>query len=93
MGGLEGAVYREYDIMLKPGATLFLYTDGVPEATDAKNKMFGTDRMIEALNINPDAEPRAMLKTVREAVDGFVGDAEQFDDLTMVCVEYLGAKG
>ena len=93
LGGLEGAVYREYDIMLKPGATLFLYTDGVPEATDAKNKMFGTDRMIEALNINPDAEPRAMLKTVREAVDGFVGDAEQFDDLTMVCVEYLGAKG
>ena len=50
--------------------------------------MFGTDRMIEALNIDPNAAPQQILKNVREAVDDFVKDAEQFDDLTMMCFEY-----
>ena len=51
--------------------------------------MFGTDRMIEALNRNPDAAPQEILKTVRSAVDDFVQEAEQFDDLTMMCMEYM----
>ena len=91
IGGMEGMRYKEYELTLTPGSRLFLYTDGVPEATNAKNELFGTDRMLEALNEAPDAAPEMILKNVRKAVDGFVKDAEQFDDLTMLCVEYKGA--
>ncbi len=91
IGGIDGAKYREYDFTLAPGDKLFVYTDGVPEATDADKKMFGTDRMIEALNTDPAAAPEQILQNVRRAVDGFVKDAEQFDDLTMLCLEYKGS--
>jgi serine phosphatase RsbU (regulator of sigma subunit) len=67
-----------------------VYTDGVPEATNADEELFGTKRMIEALNSDPDAEPQDVLKNVRTAVDAFVNDADQFDDLTMLCLEYKG---
>ena len=90
IGGMDGVKYREYTMQLTPGAKLFLYTDGVPEATDAAQKMFGTERMLTALNRQPDAAPEATLKNVRRAVDTFVQDAEQFDDLTMLCMQYLG---
>ena len=69
-----------------------MYTDGVPEATNREGEMFGTDRMIDALNKKPEAPPEKLLKNVRKTVDGFVKDAEQFDDLTMLCMEYLGPK-
>ena len=69
---------------------IFIYTDGVPEATNSDVKMFGVERMIEALNKKPDASPAELLDTVKSAVDEFVGDAEQFDDLTMLCIRYLG---
>ncbi|MBQ6752402.1 MAG: SpoIIE family protein phosphatase [Clostridia bacterium] len=88
LGGMSGAPYKEYEIMLKPGSKLFLYTDGVPEATNIQEELFGTDRMLDALNTVPDASPKDILQNVRTAVDCFVKDAEQFDDLTMVCVEY-----
>ena len=90
IGGMEGIRYKEYELQLTPGSRLFLYTDGVPEATNAQSEMFGTERMLAALNIAPDAAPETILKNVREAVDGFVKEAEQFDDLTMLCVEYKG---
>ncbi|MBQ7656493.1 MAG: SpoIIE family protein phosphatase, partial [Clostridia bacterium] len=64
--------------------------DGVAEATNANEELFGTERMISALNAQPDASPEQLLKNVRAAVDGFVKDAEQFDDLTMLCIEYRG---
>ena len=90
IGGMDGMRYKEYELTLTPGSRLFLYTDGVPEATNAQREMFGTDRMLDALNEAPDAAPEMILKNVRKAVDGFVKDAEQFDDLTMLCVEYKG---
>ena len=93
IGALEGAKYRDYELTLSPGDKLFLYTDGVPEATDAQQQMFGTDRMLEALNGDPDASPEQVLENVRRAVDGFVQAAEQFDDLTMLCLEYRGPDG
>ena len=62
----------------------------MPEATDKDNNLFGTDRMVDALNKNPKARPEEQLKNVRTAVDRFVGIAEQFDDLTMLCLEYRG---
>ena len=90
IGGMEGSPYHEYEILLKPGDRLFLYTDGVPEATDAEGGMFGTQRMLDALNGEPDAAPQKILENVSKAVDGFVKEAEQFDDLTMLCIEYKG---
>lgn len=90
LGGMEGISYRQYEIMLSPGSGIFLYTDGVPEATDSKNELFGMERLVSALNVKPDASPEQLLHNVRGAVDGFVKDAEQFDDLTMLCLEYKG---
>ena len=90
IGAMNGAKYREYELQLRPGDKLFVYTDGVPEATDAENRMFGTERMLAALNEGADGTPQELLKTVRRAVDGFVQGAEQFDDLTMLCIEYRG---
>ena len=90
IGAMDGVKYKEYELTLSPGDKLFVYTDGVPEAADAENAMFGTERMTEALNAEPEADPQRILENVREAVDSFVKDAEQFDDLTMLCVEYKG---
>ena len=90
IGGMETARYKEYEIILEPGAKLFVYTDGVPEATNAQEEMFGTERMVEALNAQPDARPQDVLHNVRIAVNAFVKDAEPFDDLTMLCMEYVG---
>ena len=90
IGGMEGVKYREYTIQMAPGSKLFVYTDGVAEATNAQGELFGTDRMIDALNGDPEAAPRETLRNVRKAVDDFVLEAEQFDDLTMLCVTYKG---
>ena len=90
IGGIAGMEYTEYELQLEPGAKLFLYTDGVPEATDAENRMFGKERMLAALNDEADVSPEQLLENVRLAVNGFVKDAEQFDDLTMLCLEYRG---
>ena len=92
IGGMEGVRYKEYELQLEPGAKFFLYTDGIPEATDSENQMFGTQRMVDALNEDPDASPEDLIQNVRRAVGDFVLDAEQFDDLTMLCVEYKGAQ-
>ena len=90
IGAMDGVKYKEYEWYLKPGTKLFVYTDGVPEATDASNTLFGTERMVAALNEAPDATPKEILEQVRGAVDQFVAGAEQFDDLTMLCMEYKG---
>ena len=92
IGGMDGVNYKEYELTLSPGDKLFVYTDGVPEAGDANNDMFGTERMLEALNRESTASPEHILRNVRAAVDGFVKDAEQFDDLTMLCLEYRGKE-
>ena len=88
IGGFEGVKYTDYEVKLGHGARLFVYTDGVPEATDVKNEMFGMDRLVDALNEAPEASPEKLLENVRTSVDRFVKDAEQFDDLTMLCLEY-----
>ena len=90
VGAIGGIIYQDYEIQMKPGDKLFVYTDGVPEANNSERKMFGTERMVEALNENRDVTPEKMLQNMREAVDTFVGNAEQFDDLTMLCLEYKG---
>lgn len=90
IGGMEGVTYKGYEIILEPGDKLFLYTDGVPEATDEDNRMFGNDRMLEALNADSEAPAKEILGNVRKALNDFVKDAEQFDDVTMLCLDYYG---
>jgi len=93
IGGMPGMKYKDYELQLMPGMRLFLYTDGVPEATDADGVMYGNERMLAALNGNLNGTPMQMLGNVRTSVDGFVKSAEQFDDLTMLCLEYKGKDG
>ena len=90
IGGMEGMRYRENTFTLEPGSTLFLYTDGVPEATNSKDALYGTDRMIAALNDAKEASAKELLTAVRRDVDAFVQEAAQFDDLTMMGITYLG---
>lgn len=92
LGAMDGMKYHEYELDMKPGSCLFVYTDGVPEATDANEELFGYKRMLAALNSDLDTEPESVLKRVRKGVDDFVLDAEQFDDLTMLCVLYKGTQ-
>ncbi|MBR5091602.1 MAG: PP2C family protein-serine/threonine phosphatase [Ruminiclostridium sp.] len=84
IGLRKNKTYTEYEIELKKGSTLFVYTDGVPEATNGDNELFKTERMLEALNKEPDASPEKLLGNVHTAVNDFVGEAPQFDDLTML---------
>ena len=85
LGGMEGLRFKEYEFEIEPGGALFVYTDGVAEATDTADQLFGTDRMLDALNIDPDAAPEKLISSVKEAIDVFVGEAPQFDDTTMLC--------
>ena len=89
---VAGLRYREYTLTLKPGDRVFVYTDGVPEATDPQNQLFGTERMISALNRNTFADPEDTLRGVEREVNRFVGGAEQFDDMTMLYLEYKGTE-
>ena len=93
IGGMESARYHDYELLLQPRSKLFLYTDGLPEATDASDAMFGSDRILQVLNARPDADPRETLTGITDAVNAFVQDAEQFDDLTMLCLSYYGPQG
>ncbi len=84
VGGVENAVYREYELQLNVGDTLFLYTDGATEATNTDKQMLGTDGVLNALNCSPDDSPEELIEGVGKRISAFVGDAPQFDDLTML---------
>ena len=92
VGAMAGVPYREYEITMEPGSKLFVYTDGLPEAMGGADghDMLGTERMLEMLNSAKEAAPEGLLEHIRTSLGGFVGTAEQFDDLTMLCIEYNG---
>ena len=87
---MEGIPFMQYEFELAPGDSIYVYTDGVAEATNSDNKLFGTDRMLDALNIAPDSAPEKLLEAVRNGIDSFIADAPQFDDITMLCLHYYG---
>ena len=89
---MEGIRFREHAFELRPGDSLFVYTDGVAEATNAHNEFYGTRRMLAALNEDPAAAPADVLAAVKRSLDAFVGDAPQFDDITMMCLKYNGSR-
>lgn len=92
LAGMEGVSYTEYEMELKPGDAIYVYTDGVAEATNAQYELYGTDRMIEALNAKNYADCKELLEAIHADINRFVGDAPQFDDITMLCLEMKGRE-
>ena len=93
IGAMDIAKYKNTEIQIKKGDSIFVYTDGVAEATNANKELFGTERTLEALNAIPaDASQKEVLEGVRATVDAFVKDAPQFDDLTMLGLKYNGPQ-
>ena len=90
VGGMKGIQYQSYEFKLNPGDKIFLYTDGVPEATRSDKAMFKTDGMIASLQNRKEMRPSKIVEGVKADVIRFVGDAPQFDDMTMLCLEYVG---
>ena len=90
LAAMEGMQYKDEELTLFPGDRLFLYTDGVAEATNASNELFGLDRTLTALNSCRDKNPEYILQAVMNSINEFVGEAPQFDDITMIGFEYKG---
>ena len=93
LAGMEGVRYRAGELTLSPGDRLFLYTDGVPEATNSDNKLYGEDRLLNFMNQNSTADATALLPDLKANIDEFVGDAPQFDDITMLMLDYKSNIG
>lgn len=87
LAGMDGVKYRKNEIVLAPGDEIFLYTDGVTEATAASRELFGDDRLLNSLNAHKDMPLESLCRSVKSDVDEFVGDAPQFDDITMLAVK------
>ena len=92
LAAMEEMKYRGYEIQMNPGDRLFVYTDGVPEAIDKDGQQYGTDRMIRALDRAGSGSMRNALAAVQEDLAAFVGDADQFDDITMLNFTYHGPE-
>ena len=88
LAGMEEMRYRAGSVTLAPGDKIFQYTDGVTEATNAENELYGMERLSRVLSENKGRRPAELLPAVKEDIDRFVGQAPQFDDITMLCLEY-----
>lgn len=88
LAGMEDMRYKPGTLTLEPGDKLFQYTDGVTEATNANNELYGMDRLTAILNRKAESSPAELLPAVKADIDAFVGEAPQFDDITMLCLEY-----
>ena len=93
LAGMEGVRYRVGELMMYPGDRLFLYTDGVPEATNTENKLYGEDRLLAFMNKNALAVSTEFLPALKANIDEFVGEAPQFDDITMLMFDYKPKQG
>lgn len=93
LAGMEGIRYRAGELTLHPGDRLFLYTDGVPEATNTENKLYGEDRLLAFMNCNSAVKATELLPALKADIDAFVGEAPQFDDITMLMFDYRPNEG
>lgn len=89
VGYFADAPYGEYQIKLEKGSKLFVYTDGVLEARD-KDGQFGMERALATLNKYENLTPEEICKNTLVDLEAFIGENVQFDDITMVCLEYRG---
>lgn len=92
LAGMEGIRYRKNEIQLQPGDAIYLYTDGVTEATDAGEKLYGEERLLKLMNNSHGLSAQGVCEAVKKDVDLFVGDTEQFDDITMLYLHYSGVQ-
>ena len=92
LAGMENMKYKAGTFNIEPGDKIFQYTDGVTEATDAHNELYGMDRLKKALDENSAKRPNELLPAVKADIDKFVGDAPQFDDITMLGFEYISKE-
>ena len=90
VAAMEDISFREREFQLYPGDTVFVYTDGVAEAANSRNELYGTERMLSILNSKPCDNPEQVLRNVMHGINDFVDGAEQFDDITMLCFRYSG---
>lgn len=90
LAGMEGIRYRSGIVQLQPGDKIFQYSDGVPEAMNRKNEQYGMQRLGKVLAQNSEKTPAELLPAIKADLDAFVGEAEQFDDITMLCIEFSG---
>ena len=90
LAGMDDILYKMQDIQLAPGDCIYLYTDGVTEATDSRNELYGEERLLAAVNAKEFADMEELCRFVRADVDAFVGEAPQFDDMTMLALRYIG---
>ena len=93
LAGMDGINYRVGELTLGAGDRLFLYTDGVTEATNIENKLYGEDRLIEYMTENSNVKALDLLPMLKSNIDEFVGEAPQFDDITMLMFDYKPKKG
>jgi sigma-B regulation protein RsbU (phosphoserine phosphatase) len=93
LAGMEGVRYRIGETTLSAGDRLFLYTDGVTEATNTENNLYGEERLLEYMNQNRAVEAAALLPSLKANIDQFVGEAPQFDDITMLMLDYKFKDG
>ena len=87
VGAMEGAKYHDFELRLEKGDKLFLFTDGLPEATDAQGNMLTMEGLLHLLNAHASENPESIIEGVNAGIETFVGDAAQFDDMTMLCLE------
>lgn len=92
IGCMEGIPYKEKRLQLNPGDYIFVYTDGVTEANNTSKELFGETRMLEALDLPCNGDVSVLDQNVKDSIDKFAGGAEQFDDITMLCVKYNGVQ-
>ena len=92
LAGMEDVKYKTQEYQLSVGDTVYIYTDGVTEATDAMNELYGEDRLIDVLNKGEFTDAKSLCEKVKTDVDEFVGEAPQFDDITMLAVKYFGKQ-
>lgn len=90
IAGIEGMKYRRNEFFLSPGDEIYLYTDGVTEATDSENRLYGEERLVRFLNTLHGLSGEEICHAVKDDVADFVGDAPQFDDITMLYLKYNG---
>ena len=92
LAGMEGIRYRKFELQLAPGDTICLYTDGVTEATNAEEQLYGDERLQNLLNRQQGTSAQAICEAIKADVDAFVGEAEQFDDITLLCLTWHGQQ-
>lgn len=90
VGVMDGLKYKEYSVDLEPGDFIFVYTDGVAEANNKSKELFGLDRIQATLDGDKSDDCKEIIKGIRTSIDVFADGAQQFDDITMLCLKYNG---